>query len=95
LEFDHADIFDDLAAIERQFNHFVRIVPRRGLLVVNGQDQTLERVLTRGAWTPVERFGVPAGWEAGPPDADGSFEVAWQGASQGRLRWQQLVTTTG
>jgi UDP-N-acetylmuramate: L-alanyl-gamma-D-glutamyl-meso-diaminopimelate ligase len=90
LEFDHADIFDDLAAIERQFNHFVRIVPRRGLLVVNGRDQTLERVLTKGAWTPVERFGVPAGWEAGPPDADGSFEVAWQGASQGRLRWQQM-----
>jgi UDP-N-acetylmuramate: L-alanyl-gamma-D-glutamyl-meso-diaminopimelate ligase len=90
LEFDHADIFDDLAAIERQFNHFVRIVPRRGLLVVNGRDQTLERVLTKGAWTPVERFGVPAGWEAGPPDVDGSFEVAWQGASQGRLRWQQM-----
>ena len=90
LEFDHADIFDDLAAIERQFNHFVRIVPRSGLLVVNGQDQVLERVLTKGAWTPIERFGVPAGWEAGAPAADGSFEVAWQGVSQGRVRWQQL-----
>ena len=90
LEFDHADIFDDLAAIERQFNHFVRIVPRSGLLVVNGQDQALERVLTKGAWTPIERFGVPAGWEAGAPAADGSFEVAWQGVSQGRVRWQQL-----
>jgi UDP-N-acetylmuramate: L-alanyl-gamma-D-glutamyl-meso-diaminopimelate ligase len=90
LEFDHADIFDDLAAIERQFHHFVRIVPRRGLLVVNGQDQALERVLTKGSWTPLERFGVAAGWEAGPPDGDGSFEVAWQGTSQGRVRWQQL-----
>jgi UDP-N-acetylmuramate: L-alanyl-gamma-D-glutamyl-meso-diaminopimelate ligase len=90
LEFDHADIFDDLAAIERQFNHFVRIVPRSGLLVVNGQDPALERVLTKGAWTPIERFGRAPGWEAGPPDADGSFEVAWQGASVGRIRWQQL-----
>jgi UDP-N-acetylmuramate: L-alanyl-gamma-D-glutamyl-meso-diaminopimelate ligase len=90
LEFDHADIFDDLASIERQFNHFVRIVPRRGLLVVNGQDPALERVLTKGAWTPIERFGIASGWEAGAPDAQGGFEVAWQGASQGRVRWQLL-----
>jgi UDP-N-acetylmuramate: L-alanyl-gamma-D-glutamyl-meso-diaminopimelate ligase len=59
-------------------------------LVVNGQDQALERVLTKGSWTPVERFGVATGWDAGPPDGDGSFEVAWQGTSQGRVRWQQL-----
>ena len=90
LEFDHADIFDDLAAIERQFNHFVRIVPRRGLLVVNGGDPALERVLTEGVWTPIERFGVPTGWEAGAPDAQGGFEVAWRGASQGHVRWQLL-----
>jgi UDP-N-acetylmuramate: L-alanyl-gamma-D-glutamyl-meso-diaminopimelate ligase len=90
LEFDHADIFDDLAAIERQFNHFVRIVPRSGLLVVNGEDPALERVLTKGAWTPVERFGVPMGWEAGAPDRQGGFEVAWRGISQGRVRWQLL-----
>ena len=90
LEFDHADIFDDLAAIERQFNHFVRIVPRSGLLIVNGQDQALERVLTKGSWTPVERFGIANGWTAGAPDKDGSFEIAWQGARQGRLQWQLL-----
>ena len=90
LEFDHADIFDDLAAIERQFNHFVRIVPHSGLLVVNGQDPALERVLTKGAWTPIERFGVAGGWSAGAADKDGSFEVSWQGASQGHLRWQLL-----
>jgi UDP-N-acetylmuramate: L-alanyl-gamma-D-glutamyl-meso-diaminopimelate ligase len=90
LEFDHADIFDDLAAIERQFNHFVRIVPRTGLLVVNGEDPALERVLTKGAWTPVERFGVPMGWQAGPPDAQGGFEVSWLGTSQGHVRWQLL-----
>src|SRR5213595_383475 len=72
LEFDHADIFDDLASIERQFSHLVRIVPRSGLLVVNGQDAVLERVLTKGSWTPVERFGVAEGWSAGSADRDGS-----------------------
>jgi UDP-N-acetylmuramate: L-alanyl-gamma-D-glutamyl-meso-diaminopimelate ligase len=92
LEFDHADIFDDLAAIERQFHHLVRIVPKSGLIVSNGADPVLERVLALGAWTPVERFGVSAGWLAGPADTDGSFEVAWQGRALGRVRWQQLGT---
>src|SRR5690349_21378571 len=90
LEFDHADIFDDLAAIERQFHHLVRIVPRTGLIVTNGADPVLERVLTQGAWTPIERFGVPQGWQAGPGANDGSFEVAWQGTAVGRVRWQLL-----
>jgi len=91
LEFDHADIFDDLAAIERQFHHFVRTVPRSGLLIVNGTDEALKRVLVKGAWTPVERFGVPAGWEAAAePAADGSFEVCLDGEPQGRLKWRML-----
>ena len=90
LEFDHADIFDDIAAIERQFHHFVRIVPRTGLLVVNGADSALERVLTKGTWSPVERFGLPTGWTAGPSDRDGGFEVAWQGEALGRVRWKLL-----
>jgi UDP-N-acetylmuramate: L-alanyl-gamma-D-glutamyl-meso-diaminopimelate ligase len=90
LEFDHADIFDDLAAIERQFHHLVRIVPKSGLIVTNGADPILERVLTSGAWTPIERFGVPGGWLAGSPASDGSFEVAWQGKAVGRVRWRQL-----
>ena len=85
LEFDHADIFDDLAAIERQFHHFVRTIPASGRLVVNGRDPNLDRVLGMGCWTPVERFGAPGGWTAGPASADGSFEVAWQGASVGRV----------
>jgi len=53
LEFDHADIFPDLAAIEAQFHHLVRIVPPGGLLVVNGQQAALERVLAKGAWTAI------------------------------------------
>jgi UDP-N-acetylmuramate: L-alanyl-gamma-D-glutamyl-meso-diaminopimelate ligase len=90
LEFDHADIFDDLASIERQFHHLVRIVPKSGLIVSNGADPVLERVLALGAWTPVERFGVPGGWLAGPASSDGSFEVAWQGRALGRVRWPQI-----
>ena len=87
LEFDHADIFDDLAAIERQFHHLVRMVPRSGLIVSNAAEPALERVLTQGCWTPVERFGGPGGWEAGAPDAGGAFEVAWQGTPVGWVRW--------
>jgi UDP-N-acetylmuramate: L-alanyl-gamma-D-glutamyl-meso-diaminopimelate ligase len=89
LEFDHADIFDDLAAIERQFHHFVRILPKSGLIVVNGQDQVLERVLTQGCWTPVERFGLGEGWQAGAPDAENGFEVRWRSRALGRVRWSQ------
>jgi UDP-N-acetylmuramate: L-alanyl-gamma-D-glutamyl-meso-diaminopimelate ligase len=87
LEFDHADIFPDLASIERQFHHFVRTVPGSGRLMVNASDGALKRVLAQGCWTPVEYFGGPDGWEAGTPASDGSLEIAWQGASVGRLRW--------
>jgi UDP-N-acetylmuramate: L-alanyl-gamma-D-glutamyl-meso-diaminopimelate ligase len=90
LEFDHGDIFDDLAAIERQFHHFVRTVPRSGLLVANGADPALSRVLSQGAWTPIERFNTSVGWEAGPQSPDGEFEVAWRGEALGRVRWQLL-----
>ena len=90
LEFDHADIFDDLEAIERQFHHFVRIVPRAGLLVVNGTDPVLERVLTKGTWSPIEKFASPDGWQAGRPDEAGAFEVSWRGEGVGHVRWQLL-----
>src|SRR3954465_2902511 len=90
LEFDHADIFDDLAAIERQFHHLVRIVPKSGLIVANGADLGVERVLTQGCWSAVERFGVPQGWEAGPVSKDGSFEIAQGGKVVGHLTWSLL-----
>jgi UDP-N-acetylmuramate: L-alanyl-gamma-D-glutamyl-meso-diaminopimelate ligase len=57
LEYDHADIFPDLAAIETQFHHFVRTLPASGRIVVNARDEALARVLARGCWTPVQRFG--------------------------------------
>jgi UDP-N-acetylmuramate: L-alanyl-gamma-D-glutamyl-meso-diaminopimelate ligase len=87
LEFDHADIFDDLAAIERQFHHFVRTIPSQGRLLVNARDAALQKVLAQGCWTPVEPFGSPDGWEAGPPDEQGECEIAWKGRPVGRLRW--------
>ncbi|HUQ76890.1 MAG TPA: UDP-N-acetylmuramate:L-alanyl-gamma-D-glutamyl-meso-diaminopimelate ligase [Burkholderiales bacterium] len=90
LEFDHGDIFDDLADIERQFHHFVRTVPRSGMLVANGSDPALARVLSRGAWSPIERFNTPVGWEAGAQSAQGDFEVAWRGEPVGRVRWDLL-----
>lgn len=89
LEFDHADIFADLAAIERQFHNFVRILPSSGLIVVNGQDANLERVLAQGCWTPVERFGVADGWHIGAPGIDPDFEVRFAGRGVGRVRWTQ------
>jgi len=87
IEFDHADIFANLAEIERQFRHLVRIIPRSGLIVSNGQDPVVKRVLTDDCWTPVEEFGSPTGWAAGVPDADGHFDVLWRDKPVGRVRW--------
>jgi len=89
LEFDHADIFADIASIERQFHHFVRIIPRSGLLVINGTDASLDKVLGQGCWTPVERFGSTGNWQAEALDAD-SFSVKFAGQEQGRVCWGLL-----
>jgi UDP-N-acetylmuramate: L-alanyl-gamma-D-glutamyl-meso-diaminopimelate ligase len=89
LEFDHADIFADIAAIEHQFHHFLRILPGSGRIIVNGRDETLERVLTQGCWTPVERFGVEEGWQLGDVDTEGGFEVRLHGTPLGRVQWTQ------
>ncbi|HEX9201187.1 MAG TPA: UDP-N-acetylmuramate:L-alanyl-gamma-D-glutamyl-meso-diaminopimelate ligase [Acidobacteriaceae bacterium] len=85
IEFDHADIFHDLAAIEAQFHHFVRTIPRSGKLIVNGVDASVARVLDRGCWSAVERFGVVDGWNASVVGR-GSFEVFNQGRPMGPLR---------
>ena len=91
LEFDHADIFADLAAIETQFHHLVRTVPGAGLVVANAREAALARVLARGCWTPVEGFGgADAGWRAGEADAAGHFDVWLDGAKQGRVCWDLL-----
>jgi len=85
LEFDHADIFADLTAIETQFHHLVRTVPGNGLIVSNGREQSLERVLKRGWWTPVETFGNNDGWNI---DADN--RVTLNGELQGVLHWDLM-----
>ena len=90
LEYDHADIFPDLAAIETQFHHLVRIVPSQGLIVANGGDAALARVLARGCWTPVERFGHGQPWSVGAIHPDDSFDVLVDGERQGTVRWSLM-----
>jgi len=85
LEFDHADIFPDLSSIETQFHHLVRTVPGNGLVVSNGREGSLARVLQRGCWTPVEIFGNEMGWNI---DADN--RVTLNGKPQGMLAWDLL-----
>jgi UDP-N-acetylmuramate: L-alanyl-gamma-D-glutamyl-meso-diaminopimelate ligase len=87
LEFDHADIFADLAAIETQFHHLVRTLPRHGLLVSNAGDASLERVLVRACWTPVERFNEASGWRMGGSDVDGSLRLMRGDAEIGKTNW--------
>ncbi|MBD9478771.1 UDP-N-acetylmuramate:L-alanyl-gamma-D-glutamyl-meso-diaminopimelate ligase [Pseudoxanthomonas sp. PXM02] len=93
LEYDHADIFPDVAAIQRQFHHLVRTVPRRGRLIVNGEDARLAEVLAMGCWTPVERFGFDASleWSARLIREDGSaFAVRHNGVEIGEVNWPML-----
>ena len=90
LEFDHADIFRDLADIERQFHQFVRILPSSGKLIVNAADAALARVLAQGVWTPIDGFGVEDGWSAGAVEGDDGFCVYRNGESLGRVRWELL-----
>jgi UDP-N-acetylmuramate: L-alanyl-gamma-D-glutamyl-meso-diaminopimelate ligase len=87
LEFDHADIFDDLAAIERQFHHLVRIVPASGRVVVNGLEESLARVMHQGCWSEVRSFGAAVSdfTAQGDPDA---FAVLERGRSVGEVQWE-------
>ncbi|NCT89036.1 UDP-N-acetylmuramate:L-alanyl-gamma-D-glutamyl-meso-diaminopimelate ligase [Stenotrophomonas acidaminiphila] len=93
LEYDHADIFPDVAAIQRQFHHLVRTVPGRGRLIVNGEDARLAEVLAMGCWTPVERFGFDPAleWSARLVEQDGSaFAVLHRGVDVAQVRWPLL-----
>jgi len=88
LEFDHADIFADLGAIETQFHHLVRTLPASGLIVSNAAEASLERVLQRGCWTPVERFNTPAGYRVTGDDASGELILHGVDGEIGRAIWQ-------
>jgi UDP-N-acetylmuramate: L-alanyl-gamma-D-glutamyl-meso-diaminopimelate ligase len=87
LEFDHADIFDNLASIERQFHHLVRTVPGTGRVVVNALEESLARVLHQGCWSETRSFGSAVGdfQAAGEPHA---FDVIVQGKPVGRVEWE-------
>jgi len=86
LEFDHADIFDDLAAIERQFHHLVRTVPGTGRIVVNGLEESLARVLHQGCWSEVRSFGAADSDFTADGDP-GAFDVLRGGQRVGRVEW--------
>ena len=94
LEFDHADIFADLAAIQTQFHHLVRTIPHNGLIVSNAHEAVLDETLNKGAWTPIARFGSNSGsnndtadWQIANVGDDDSFDVLFEGKLQGRVHW--------
>lgn len=88
LEFDHADIFPDLASIETQFHHLVRTVPGIGRVIANAREESLQRVITRGCWSDTEWFGSEDqnGWAITTHD-DGNFDVFFNGEKQGTVNW--------
>ncbi|NMU88712.1 UDP-N-acetylmuramate:L-alanyl-gamma-D-glutamyl-meso-diaminopimelate ligase [Achromobacter ruhlandii] len=87
LEYDHADIFPDLAAIETQFHHLVRTIPGSGRIIRPTHSDALDRVIARGCWSETVTFGADGAWRAGAPDADGAFEVWREGIAVGTVRW--------
>ena len=88
LEFDHADIFDSVKDIQKQFHHLVRTVPGNGLIVMPNDDNQLNEVIEMGAWTPIEQQGESADWHYNLNAGDGSeFEVTYQGNGLGPVKW--------
>ncbi|MEC7120083.1 MAG: UDP-N-acetylmuramate:L-alanyl-gamma-D-glutamyl-meso-diaminopimelate ligase [Pseudomonadota bacterium] len=90
LEFDHADIFDDLAAIQKQFHHLVRTIPQSGQIIMPNNEPALDQVLNMGCWTPVQRMGIDtsADWQAKLCRADGSvFDVYHTNILIGQVTW--------
>lgn len=87
LEFDHADIFEDLPAIEKQFHHLVRTIPQNGLIVMNAKAASLQRVINKGCWTPVELFGAAESWHAEDAANNGPFDIWLADAIQGTVNW--------
>ncbi len=87
LEYDHADIFPDLQAIESQFHHLVRTIPSTGLILRPAQCDALDRVLARGLWSGVETFGEGGRWQAADDNHPCHFDLLVNGAPAGRVEW--------
>jgi len=92
LEFDHADIFDDLAAIQKQFHHLIRTVPSEGLLITPSHDDVIEKVIRMGCWTQQQTIGLNEGQlQAQNISNDGSqFDVVFDGKTEGTVNWSML-----
>lgn len=92
LEFDHADIFDDLAAIQKQFHHVVRTVPSEGLLITPSHDDAIEKVIRMGCWTPQQTIGLNEGQLQANNISDdgGQFDVVYAGKQEGSVNWSLL-----
>lgn len=91
LEFDHADIFDDLAAIQKQFHHLVRTVPSQGKLFVPADEPALKQVLAQGCWSECEYLHADNGWSARKLSPDGShFDVYFQQEKVGEVTWSLI-----
>jgi len=86
LEYDHADIFPDLQAIETQFHHLVRTVPGVGRVIANAREESLQRVIRRGCWSEQEWFGSEQGWQMRTHE-DGRFDVIFRGEQLGTVEW--------
>jgi UDP-N-acetylmuramate: L-alanyl-gamma-D-glutamyl-meso-diaminopimelate ligase len=87
LEYDHADIFPDVEAIEMQFHHLVRTIPANGLIVANGSDAGVARALARGVWTGIEYFGPGQLWDFSRGEREGQFEILVNKVSKGLVDW--------
>ncbi|QGX40819.1 UDP-N-acetylmuramate:L-alanyl-gamma-D-glutamyl-meso-diaminopimelate ligase [Permianibacter aggregans] len=91
LEFDHADIYPNLAAIETQFHHLLRTVPGNGLVIYPSTDEALQRVIKRGCWSATETLDQTHGWWLQNESADGrAFSIWHQNQKQGEVRWSLL-----
>ena len=92
LEFDHADIFDDLAAIQKQFHYLIRTVPSEGLIIIPPDEVDIDETLSMGCWSKKQTVGLDAGdLQATEVSADGSeFKVQYQGKFQANVNWQML-----
>ncbi|MDT0604926.1 UDP-N-acetylmuramate:L-alanyl-gamma-D-glutamyl-meso-diaminopimelate ligase [Thalassotalea castellviae] len=95
MEFDHADIFNDLSDIQRQFHHLIRMVPSNGLVIHPQNEHAIAETLTQGCWTPVEvstdQEHLAQGWHAEKLIADGSeFNVRFKGELQGTVKWSLI-----
>ncbi len=90
LEYDHADIFASVEAIETQFHHLVRTVPANGLIVTNGRDEHLKRTLAKGCWSATEEFGPGTMWDFRRGEKDSQFHVLLNREERGMVDWGQM-----